>query len=293
MGDVDQNPLDALRAQYGVAFPEELMALWQHVRGRSPAGPLRTFAHEAIAILLTGPFAWLAGGLPKTAEEAVSRYRVRRDPAEFFVVATSTTDGYRWGYWFDDPASAPLVAVYDADDDSPQLQIAGHNLTAALVRQLERTAERLEEDLQYDPDGADYYRDGLTQVSTARGGLVSLAADKGIGLTGRLEREVVAPTLDKIGIVGARESYQALVSIDELSRAISRGEGEALLDKAEGALKDGFPSTSLQIGKAVFAAALGSGPLESLAKDLMARSYQALGREGLARVVRGPAAAAK
>lgn len=279
MGDQDFDRFEALKALYSIPLPEEVLLLWRFAKDQSPSAPCGILSHEAIAVRLAGPFQALS-----LSEGAAKPGRHRLDPPEFVVVAESTTDGYRWGYWYDSPDREPMVVGYDSEESPISGELHGASMTSALVRHLERTAERLEEDLQYDPDGADYYRGGLSAVSSARGALCGFASAHGIDLTARRDREVVAPTVDGLGIVALRESYAERLPIEELKRSVARNETQSLLTRAEGALKDGFPATSLQIGKAVFAAA--DSEARKAAGELMAKSYDAMSRGALAEITR-------
>lgn len=284
MTEPGEKRFQAVKEQYPVGLPDEIARLWELAAEINEGQPSMFLGQEAIAVRFVGPFALLGGG----AGPQVPR-RGSKDPAEFFVVAESTADAYRWGYWFDEPQGAPIVVGFDADDSPIKIDFCGINLTAALVRHLEATAERLEEDLQYDPAGAEYYREGLTQVSASRQFLVQFASKYGLGLTGKPEREVVAPTVDGMGIVALRESFVELLPVEELQRSLARGDSGQLLSRAEGALKDGFPTTSLQVAKAL-SGVTGQPDLRRQASELMAKSYEALARGPLAQVVRSHAA---
>ncbi len=286
MSDRDQDRFDRLSELYPVRFPEEALALWRLARERGPR-PREAFGQDAISVRLVGPFEVMAGLADgKKFDKPLALHgRGPRDPAEFFTVAESTADGFRWGYWFDTPDGPPVVAAYDQDEDELEIALEGGSLAQALVRHLEATAERLEEDKQYDPDGAEFYDEGLAQVASAREGLLGFARTQGFDLSALPERDVVAPTTDGMGVVGDRESFVELMPVADLSRAAHRGDVASLLDRAEAALKDGYPSTAIQVGRAIWMAK-GSASSHPRAVELMARAYESIARQGLAEVAR-------
>ena len=287
MEDLAQERFEQLRDLYAVAFPNELAGLWKLALQRRPADPRAAFGDDAVALRLTGPFDLMASNPDAKTAQASARVHQRYplDPPEFFTVAESTADGMHWGYWFDRPSEAPVVAAYDTEEEQLEISVEGGTLVQALVRHLEGLAERLEEDRQYDPDGADYYNEGLAEVASARELLLGLARSEGHDLTSMPERDIVAPTTDGMGVVGDRESYVELMPVVELARCAARGDLTSLLDRAEAALRDGFPSTALQVGRAAWAS-VGAGASHERAAVLMARAYESVGHDPLAHVIR-------
>ena len=291
MEDEAKTRFERVRELYPVAFPEELLGLWRVASGRRPSDPRAAFGEDAVGLRLTGPFDLMAVGVDRKKAKCsfAVHQRFPLDPPEFFTVAESTADGLHWGYWFDRPSGPPVVAAYDTEDEALRVAVEGGSLVQALVRHLEGLAERLEEDRQYDPDGADYYNEGLGQVASARELLLGFARSDGHDLTSLPVRDIVAPTTDGMGVVGGRESYVELMPVVELARSAARGDLASVLDRAEAALRDGFPSTALQVGKAAWATA-GAQASHERAVDLMARAYEGVGHSGLAEVIREHAA---
>ena len=119
-------------------------------------------------------------------------------------------------------------------------------------------------------------RTGRWRASTASG-----------GRSARRKR-LTAPTEDGLGLVVQAETYRPPSVTGEALRRRLWGDDEDLLrvvEEGRQALRDGFPGTTLRLGKGLWATgALGQRGVYAV--ELMDAAYAALGRETLRRVLR-------
>lgn len=154
-----------LRALYGVRFPKDFFEFWQWYNDLRPE--LVNTLHEELGIQLVGPFDVLAGKFDEVELRypAVLHWRYQFDPPEFFTVLAGNTDGLHWGYWFDDPDRLPPVVSAFYASDAFELWSPGTTLFDAVADRIDGVKESLQENIQYDPQYADAYRNRLEAVA--------------------------------------------------------------------------------------------------------------------------------
>lgn len=271
---------------YGFTFPDDLFAFEDFVH----ANPSAT---ETLDISLDGPFALIEGREKKPTKKWDPRGawpRFFNDPPEFFTVATGSSDGLHWGYWFDDPdALAPVVTHYH-HNDAFELTVDGDTIFHAARRQLEGLYASAQEDLQSDPDHADDYRAAIGALDATRDALGKYALGDRTA-TGRTylqavarkpdtSRKPVALTRNKLGIVVAKNQYRALSGADALDAPNYKpktADVRALATAAKAALAEGLPGAALKLGHDLWSL---PGCAEQ-SYELLDVAYGALGRRTL------------
>jgi hypothetical protein len=285
-----------LRRLYGFDFPDDLFAFWEFVQRLRPLEPLRAL-HEALEVVLVGPFEVLAGRFdgrtPRHSQ--LLHWRYHDDPPEFFTVLAGGMDGLHWGYFLDDPAAGPgCVASYYARD-AYELSADGDNLFEAVRLHLEYSYRDYQEYMEEDEGEAAAYEADLRGLDELRGLLCRHAtgdrpevgdeyAERYAGLSARGAR-VVAATMEGMGVVVPPETYRPLSLPDrKLWPRLRREKDPAgVVAGARQALRDGFPGTALKLGKDLWAT---TGKRKTAyAYELLDGAYSALGREVLRRVL--------
>lgn len=279
---------------YSVAVPDDLFTVWEIALAIRPSRPLAAFA-DALGLTLRGPFEHLAERSARAPRGRLAmphlRHRAPLDPPEFLALATAADGGARLGYYFDDPGRrSPLVC---AQGDAPQtLEILGESLLLALRTVLER---RLVDAQDRGPR-----RGELQRIDQLRAELAA-ASPQPREETGadyleayveraRSPRRPLAPTADGIGLLAPRRLYRPLrASPAGLRQETRASDPHHLVDLGEAALGDGFPATTLLIGKELWACGLRE-PHRTHAAQLLSAAYRALKRPLLAEITAAHAA---
>jgi hypothetical protein len=154
-----------LRELYGVEFPNDLFAFWEWYNKLQPE--VADSFHEELGIRLVGPFDVLAGRFDNVELRypAVLHWRYQFDPPEFFTVFSGNTDGLHWGYWFDDPQRLPPAISAFYASDAFELWTAGSTLFEAIANWVDGVKDSLKENIEYDSENEEDYRNSLAAVS--------------------------------------------------------------------------------------------------------------------------------
>jgi hypothetical protein len=291
-----QQRLARLRAEYGFAFPDDLLAVWQFACRVRPLQPLAAFA-DVLGVHLVGPFEVLSGRFDGRVprHSLLLHWRYYLDPPEFFTVFAGDSDGLHWGYWLDDPArpETACVASYYARD-AFEISIDGDSLFEALRLHLEFLYADNDLDAEYGHLTADEARERREQYARLRDQLMSVATSErpevGDAYTDRYAGQaarndaVVAPTPEGMGIVVPPHQYQKLpTSYRALVKKLRHApDWQEPVRQARALLAD-KPGTALQVGKILWTC-LGEEK-QKAAGELLQAAYAALERETLCRVL--------
>jgi hypothetical protein len=285
-----------LRRLYGFDFPDDLFRFWEFVNRLRPLEPLAALAD--VGVQLAGPFDVLAGRFDRRgpALSPLLHWRYHDDPPEFFTALLGDADGLHWGYYLDDPATLPpWVASYYAAD-AFELMTDGETLFDAVRLQIEQRHRDCVEYLEFDPAHAPDYGATLAELAELRGKLqrfetcdrpeVGEEYVEKYAAERRRAKQVVAKTLDGMGVVAPRELYRPLSLKDrKLWKVLwSEDDPAALVEEVRRALRDGFPATALKLGKDLWA--VGGERHTEYAYELLDAAYAALGRGVLREVLR-------
>jgi hypothetical protein len=288
-----------LRAWYGLGFPDDLFAVWELANELRPKAPRDAF--EAIALHLDGVFDVLAGQFDrKRPDKPLWTHGMSyHDPPEFLTIFWGECDGYHLGFWFDDPAEPPSCVVSYYNNDAYDLEHYPANLFLTLRRELERSYESTLENLEDDPEDADFYQDLLRRHDELREalrprlpGATRRRKQKGGEYLGRYtdqdvdDGQVVAYTWGHEYIAAPRALYREPSADDETIWREVRARAGAVrwLAEAKRALREGYPATALKLGKDVWHLAPKGAEADACA--VMEAAYHALGRPLLAQVLR-------
>lgn len=287
--------LARLRAEYGFAFPDDLVAFWQFAGRMRPLEPLAAF--DSLGVHLVGPFEVLHGRFDGRVprHSLLLHWRYYRDPPEFFTVMAGDTDGLHWGYWFDDLATpqAACVASYYARD-AFELSTDGNTLFEALRLRLEYLHADNELNAEYGYVSADEHRKSRDDYARFRDRLLSVATTErpevGDAYTdlyaGHAARSdgVVAETPEGMGIVVPDEKYHKMsMRYRSLVKQLRKGEDwEATVQTARSLLST-HPGAALQVGKILWTCS--GEEKQKAAGELLEAAYAALGRDTLRTVL--------
>jgi len=290
------NRREQMRRLYGFDFPDDLSRFWEFVNRLRPLEPLAALAD--VGVQLAGPFDVLAGRFDRRAPALcpLLHRRYRDDPPEFFTALLGDADGLHWGYYLDDPATLPpWVASYYAED-AFELMTDGETLFEAVRLHLEQRHRDCVEYLEFDPAHAPDYNATLAELVELRAKLQRYETgdrpevgeeyvEKYVAER-RRAKQVVAKTLDGMGIVAPRGLYRPLSLKDRKlwKVLLSEDDPAAPVEEARRALRDGFPATALKLGKDLWA--VGGERHTEYAYELLDSAYLALGREDLREVLR-------
>jgi hypothetical protein len=283
-----------LRELYGFDFPDDLFLFWDFVNRLQPLEPLKALLDYSIH--LVGPFEVLAGRFDHHTPRLslLLHWRYYLDPPEFFTVLASG-DGLHWGYYLDAPdEDCGCVASYFAYE-AFEIAMDGDDLFHAVRLFLEELQGDSEQDHSYglieDTEWTQTQarlaalRESLTVYATSERPETGAAyVDRYAGLASR-QRNIVAATLEGMGIVVPRESYRPLSRKDrKLWPYLSETEDPAdVVEEARQALREGFPGTALKLGKELWA--VGGQRHNEYAYELLDAAYRALDRDGLRNVL--------
>ena len=288
---------EMLRRLYGFDFPDDLFRFWEFANRLRPLEPLAALA-DLLQIRLKGPFEVLAGRFDQRTPRysLLLHWRYYNDPPEFFTVLRGGIDGLHWGYYLDDPANhSGCVASYYTND-AFELMTDGDTLFAALRLHLEYRHRDCLDYRDTDPEHAADYDATLAELADLRGKLqryetgdrpeVGEEYTEKYVAERRRAKQVVAKTLDGMGIVAPRGLYRPLSLKDRKlwKVLLSEDDPAAPVEEARRALRDGFPATALKLGKDLWA--VGGERHTEYAYELLDSAYLALGREDLREVLR-------
>jgi hypothetical protein len=279
-----------LRAVFGFDFPDDLFRFWEFANRFRPLQPRAALA-DALGVVLVGPFDVLAGcplsaGLP-------ARYAA--DPPEFFTAleAADDPDALHWGYYLDDPATGKGCVASWAAGDVLEITADGNTLFEAVRLHLEGVEMDCRHGVEEGDVAAPFYRRILADLAGLREALMRYATgerpEAGEAYLEKYEpeadreQEVVAATLDGMGIVVPPQTYRPLSLDDtELWDHLWQTEDPAgVVEEARAALAEGYPGTALKLGKDLWA--VGEPCHLRYARELLRAAYRALGREVLCR----------
>lgn len=285
-----------LRRHCGFDFPDDLFRFWEFANRLRPLEPLAALGD--VGVQLAGPFDVLAGRFdrrtPRLSLLLHSRYR--DDPPEFFTALLGDADGLHWGYYLDDPAArSACVASYYAEE-SFELMTDGFTLFEALRLHVEQRHRDCFEYREFDPGHARDYDATLAELAELRAKLqryetgdrpeIGEEYTEKYVAERRRAKQVVARTLDGMGVVAPRELYRPLSLKDKKLWKVlwSEDDPAALVEEARQALHDGVPATALKLGKDLWA--VGGERHTEYAYQLLDAAYAALGRSVLREVLR-------
>jgi hypothetical protein len=285
-----------LRELYGFEFPDDLFRFWDFANRLRPLEPLQAF-HDPLGITLVGPFDVLAGRCDRRIPKRtlLLHWRYYDDPPEFFTIFSGDTDGLHWGYYLDNPSSGPCAVASYFARDAFELSVDGDTPFEALRLQIEYQYRDCEDYIEDDPENEAEYRADMSKLDRLRSRLPRWATTDRpeIGLeytdrwTGAATRNalVIAETVEGMGVVGAPECFRPLSRKGKRYLSYLRKAANLLnvVEEARAALRDGFPLTSLKVGKDLWA--LGGKRATRYAYELLDGSYAALGRESLRQVL--------
>jgi len=291
-----QQRLARLRAEYGFAFPDDLLAVWQFACRVRPLEPLAAFA-DVLGVHLVGPFEVLSGRFDGRVprHSLLLHWRYYLDPPEFFTVFAGDTDGLHWGYWLDDPArpKTACVASYYARD-AFEMSIDGDSLFEALRLQLESLQTDNDLHAEYGHITTHQAQERREQYARLRDQLMSVAtserpevgdaySDRYAGQAARNDH-VVAETPEGMGIVVPPQLYQKLpISYRTLVKKLRRApDWQEPVRQAQALLAD-KPGTALQVGKILWTCS--GEEKQQAAGELLQAAYAALERETLCSVL--------
>ncbi len=284
-----------LRQLYGFDFPDDLFRVWEFVNRLAPLEPLQAVSGPT-HLHLVGPFEVLAGRFDgrTPAYHQHLHWRYAGDPPEFFTVFAGDTDGLHYGYYLDDPAQQfGCVASYYAND---AFELEGNctTLFEALRLDLELHERDGEEYAATDVEHASEYAAQEAERHEFRQKLISYATaertetgdayvEKYLGARPARFAQVVATTHEGMGIIVPPDTYRPLsLSDKKLWRALQkRAALPDLIEEAWRALREGYPSAALKLGKELWA----TGNKRAHAYDLLDAAYDALGRDVLREVL--------
>jgi hypothetical protein len=285
-----------LRDLYGFDFPDDFFRFWEFVNRLRPLEPLNALSDLDLGMV--GPFEILAGRFDhRTPRYSILlHWRYSLDPPEFFTVLAGGGDGLHSGYYFDDQASSTAcVASYYAHDVF-EMALDGDDLFECVRLWLEESQSDSELDHGYGLIDDREHEETLARVATLRHCLLSFGTEErrevGAAYVDRysgqaLHRgEVVAETVDNMGIVVPPETYRplSLADRDLLPYLTSTENPIDMVEEARHALREGFPGTALKLGKDLWA--VGGEQPTQYAYELLDAAYAALGREVLRKVLR-------
>ena len=283
---------EQLRALYGFDFPDDLFRFWEFANRLRPLEPLQAL-FDPLELTLVGPFDVLAGRcdnqIPRLS--MVLHWRYHDDPPEFFTVLAGDTDGLHWGYYLDDPASDDCCVASYLARDAFELSSDGDNLFEAVRLHLEYCYR---DSLEYEDDPAirdslltrlDKLRETLTRFATGERRETSDAyIDRYEDVNARAER-VVARTAEGMGIVVPRPLFRHIILENAKYWPYLKKTDDPVrvIEEAQVALADGFPGTTLKVGKDLWA--LGDERKSVAAFALLDAAYGALGRPVLRHIL--------
>jgi hypothetical protein len=255
-----------LLSMYGFELPEELFELWDWYQAL-PATARQAFEVDGgmrprgVCDVLAGRFDDVALRYP-----AVLHWRYRLDPPELVTVLAGDTDGLHWGFWFDDPNQPPVIAGNYAHD-SHQCWVAGTTLFEMIARQLARSIEACEDNLEHDPKHADRYRRAIAALRELETRLPHSKAT-------REQRTATRTTSDGMGIVVPRASWDGVLAAEAIAC------DENAMSRCLGWIEDGKAGVALFHAKQMWV------ENHDLACRIMEHAYRALGREPLAAIAK-------
>jgi hypothetical protein len=285
-----------LRRLYGFDFPDDLFRFWDFANRLRPLEPLAALAD--VGVQLAGPFDVLAGRFDRRTSRLsmLLHWRYHDDPPEFFTALLGDTDGLHWGYYLDDPAARLGCVASYYTEDAFELMTDGDTLFEALRLHLEQRHRDCVEYREFDPQHAADYDATLAELAELRRKLqvyetgdrpeVGEAYVEKYVAERRRAKQIIAMTLDGMGIVAPRELYRPLSLKDKKLWKVlwSEDDPAALVEEARRALRDGFPATALKLGKDLWAV---SGERHTeYAYELLDAAYAALRRDVLREVLR-------
>jgi hypothetical protein len=291
-----------LRAEYGFDFPDDFYRFWDFVNRLSPLDPLHALV-ETLDVVLVGPFEVLSGRFDGQVprHSLFLHWRYHDDPPEFFtVLAAGGDDGLHWGWFLDDPTTGSgCVASYYARD-AYELSADGDTLFEAMRLHMEYYQTDLEDYREQEGERAEEHDTSLERLDRLRHKLMEYATgdrpetgeeytECWAGTT-RREEQVIAGTLEGMGIVVTPTSYRPLSRDNrDLWRYLRRTSDPAdVVEEARQALREGFPATALKLGKDLWATI--GGKKAAYAHELLDAAYAGLGRETLRQVLQTHAA---
>jgi hypothetical protein len=279
-----------LRAVYGFDFPDDLFRFWEFANRFRPLQPRAALA-DALGVHLVGPFDVLAGcplpaGLP-------ARYAA--DPPEFFTAleAIDDPDALHWGYYLDDPATGKGCVASWAAGDVLEITADGNTLFEAVRLHLEGVEMDCRHGLEEGDATVPFHRRILDDVAGLREALMRYATGErpevGEAYLEKYEpeadreQEVVAATLDGMGIVVPPSTYRplSLEDVDLWDHLWQTEDPAGVVKEARAALAEGHPGTALKLGKDLWV--VGEPRHLHHARELLGAAYRALGRDTLSR----------
>jgi Uncharacterised conserved protein (DUF2228) len=289
-----QRRQELLRELYGFDFPEDFYQFWAFANRLRPLDPLNAL-HEALGVVLTGPFEVLWGRFDHVTPplSPYLHWRYYLDPPEFFTVLVGGADGHHWGYYLDDPGRGTrCVACYYHEDDF-EMAADGNTLFKAVRLFFEERLAEYDEDREYAESMFGDFEETSARIDKLRQTLQQFAtADRPETGSSYVEtygdlrparfRRVVADTPEGMGIVVPPRLYQPLsLSDKELWRYLQRTDDpDEMIEEARQALHDGYPGTVLKLGKDLWATGWDE------AWDLLDAAYAALERPILREILK-------
>jgi Uncharacterised conserved protein (DUF2228) len=286
-----------LRDLYGFDFPDDLFRFWEFANRLRPLEPLLAL-DEVCHIHLAGPFEVLAGRFDRRSPRysLLLHWRYYNDPPEFFTVLLGDVDGLHWGYYLDDPATPTACVASYYTNDAFELMTDGDTLFEALRLDLE---QRHRDCLEYRDAESEHaaecdetlaalanLRRALQRYETGDRAEVGEEYVETYQAERRRAKRIVARTQEGMGVVAPRETYRPLSLKDKkLWKTLwSEDDPLALVNEARQALRDGYPTTALKLGKDLWA--VGGERHTEYAVELLDAAYAALKREVLREVLR-------
>jgi hypothetical protein len=286
-----------LRRLYGFDFPEDLFSFWEFAKRLRPLEPTLALA-EGTDTYLVGPFDVLARRVDDHPPHLPMslHWRYYDDPPEFFTVLRRGEGGLHWGYYLDEPGVTPgCIASYETDS-AFEIHGDADGLFEAVRLDLERHYRDCEELRAEDPARAFEYQVQMNKLDEVRQQLMRSATndrpETGEAYEERYpERttrstQIIARTRDGMGIVAPADTYRPLALANrQLWQRLKRDDDPAdLVAEAWLALRDGYPSTALKLGKDLWA--VGGERRRKLAYPLLDAAYAGLCRSVLQEVLR-------
>lgn len=257
---------------YGIAFPDSFYDFYAFLQGL----PAEVNLREYLGISVAGPLRLLGSDPNPDNPEPLWEDRAYNDPPEFLVVLEGFMDGERWGFYVDDPNAPTFPIAHYWHQDAYEFDIAGADLFDVFRRQIEGYQSTTDEYEGYEMETPAETAEANEQLSFLRERLVRYTVeerpetgedyfDQYPVITER--KPVVAPTLERMGIVVSPELY-CVPSLGDTDSAEER------VDEALRLLHEGYPGTALQVGKNLWVE-----DQDELSYRLLDAAYAALGRD--------------
>lgn len=268
-----------VEALYGFAFPESLYEFHAFL-STWPQGRL----WEWMGLRLEGPLLLMTEGTDPACADPLWQSRFYDDPPEFLTILSGDTDGLHWGYWLDVPnttAPTEYPIAYYYSRDAFELSIEGADLFALLRSRIEHYQRDSEEYLEYEMETEEDYEESVQQLTELRSLLPHYTLDERPE-TGddyletyphTVKRDVIAKTVERMGIVVPPERYRPL-SAESQGKPIEEQAAEAMA-----LLRDGYPGAAFQLGKELWL----NHDHREMCYSLLDAAYAALERDLLRR----------